>query len=67
MSNKKTKKNYYVHILVADHFIVKTDPAKTQVNHKNKIKTDNRVENLEWVTPSENIIHSKSKSSVPSS
>jgi hypothetical protein len=50
------KKNYSVHRLVLSHFIDNPD-NKSHVNHKDCVKHNNNVSNLEWCTPSENSRH----------
>lgn len=46
----------YVHHLMAEGFLP-PDDSRIHVNHLNGIKWDNRIENLERVTPSENMSH----------
>jgi hypothetical protein len=50
------KRQWRVHRLVAELYI--PNPRQcSDVNHRNSVRDDNRVENLEWVTRSENIKH----------
>lgn len=56
LCNKNTRKEFCVHRLVGEAFI-KNKYNKPQINHKNGIKTDNMMSNLEWVTPKENCLH----------
>lgn len=50
------RKNFAIHRLVATAFIPNSE-NKEQVNHMNCNRADNRLENLEWATCSENNLH----------
>ena len=54
INNKTT--TAFAHRLVATHFMLCPDETYV-VNHKDGIKTNNNVENLEWVSQSENCKH----------
>ena len=53
-----------VHVIIAEAFLPNPE-KKPEVNHKDKNGSNNKVENLEWVTSSENKIHSHRTNSNP--
>jgi len=53
----KHERKAIIHRLIGAAFLPNPQ-NKPEINHKNGIKADNRLENLEWVTQSENMIHS---------
>ncbi len=56
LGGRKNQKTFRICRLVASTYLI-SDIEKPVVNHLNGIKTDDRVENLEWTTVKENTRH----------
>lgn len=56
--NNWIRKKVYVHQLVAQNFLGESYFDGAIVNHKDGVKSNNKVSNLEWATYSDNLNHS---------
>ncbi len=63
LSKNGKHKKFYVHRLVAEHFI-KNVYNKKEVNHKDSNPQNNKADNLEWVTHNENMKHAMVKNRI---
>lgn len=61
---EKSDKRFLIHRIVAETFIP-NPKGLSQVNHKDGDKGNNAVNNLEWVSPSENQIHASKIGLMP--
>lgn len=50
-------KHFYVHRLVANAFIPNDDESKSQINHRDECKQNNRLWNIEYCTPQYNLTY----------
>ena len=70
LGSRSDSKEFKIHRCVAETFIENIYDRNMVINHKNGIKVDNSIDNLEFVTYSENSIHAiklglaKSKSGI---
>ena len=57
LQNKDDRKTLQVHRLIAKTFCPIDDDEKKVVNHKDGNKTNNNINNLEWITQGQNVQH----------
>lgn len=57
--------SHKVHRIVARAFLGEPTEERPEVNHKNSMRTDNRVANLEWVSRRENVHHCLNNGRMP--
>jgi len=57
LADNKKKYTSYAHRLVAEVFLPAPGLYQKEVNHKDKNRQNNSLENLEWTSPAENHFH----------